>query len=327
MSTNAPVPWLSMLRGWRLTSDHIRKWKPASEQVKSTIKILVPALALLVAVVTALQGQVTINHNTQSALRESEDTQLSTAITALGSSESAQRVAGLILLARNAGGRLKLSTETGEPPTDVYDDYTTALQILSGYLYSHSQAFLTTVSTAQATTPFRLGYGVPPSPGIPLDVTYAANQVQYLLSPEMQGKVTNLNIGQPAIDLARDELFGQPWAHINFRWIEAWLVGVDLRGASLESSQWGKGSNLSGAYLQCANLKDAAFGGANLSNADLRGANVEGADFSTAHIQGAILEPVYGKAKWPRQMGSVNSLPVSGWHQNACLRNSELWHK
>jgi hypothetical protein len=300
----------------------LKKLRPTSKLVS---KIVIPALALGVAIVTAWQGQVTISHNTQSTLRQSEDTQLSTAITALGDSESAQRIAGLVLLARNAGGRFQLSAEAGEPSADVYDDYTTALQILSGYLNSHSQTYITAMSTAKTTKPFRLGYGMPPSPGIPLDIIYAADQVTYLLNSKMQSNVTRLNAGEPTIDLAHDELFGQPWPGINFRWISAWLVGIDLRGANLEQSKWGKDSHLSYSYLQCANLGGAKFGQADLKYVDLRGANVQGADFSSAHIEGANLTQVYGKATWPRQLGNVTSLPVQAWHQDACLRNSSFW--
>ena len=70
----------------------LKKLRPTSKLVS---KIIIRALALGVAIVAAWQGQVTISHSTQSILRQSEDTQLSTAIIALGDSESAQRIAGL----------------------------------------------------------------------------------------------------------------------------------------------------------------------------------------------------------------------------------------
>lgn len=295
----------------------------ARAQVVATI---IAALAVFVALFVALQGQVTINHNTQTSLLQSQDSQLSTAITALGSDESAERVAGLVLLARNAAARFRLAPETRESPADVYDDYTTALQIFSGYLRNHSSLLLTGSGTAPAESTFGLGYGTPPRSGIPLDVTYAANQVQFMLTNDMQANVASLRVGiHPAIDLANDELYGQPWQNINFGWIYAWLRKIDLRGADLASSKWSQRSTLSYSYLQCANLQDADFRGANLTYADLRGANVEGADFRGAHLKGARIGQVYGDARWPRWMGKVSSLPATKWSQPACLRDSRLW--
>jgi uncharacterized protein YjbI with pentapeptide repeats len=285
----------------------------------------VSALAVIVAIVVALQGQATVNHNSQTSLQQSEDTQLSTAITALGSSETAERVAGLQLLARNTAGRFSIAAETGEPAANVYDDYTTALAIFSGYMNSHGSALLTAASTGRAAPLFGHGYGTPPRPGVPLDLTYAADQVAFMVSAEMQKNVIGLNAGRPAIDLANDELYGQPWSGINFRWIWAYMVGIDLRGAILESSYWSRRSDLAHSYFQCADLQGAVFRGANLTYADLRGANVQGADFRGAKIRGAQLTQLYGTAKWSWRPRRMTILPVKEWNQGACLQDSTIW--
>jgi hypothetical protein len=280
----------------------------------------VSAAAVIVAIFVAWQGQEAVNHNSQTSLQQSEDTQLSTAITALGSSELAERVAGLQLLERNAAGRFSLAAETGESPVNVFSDYTTALEIFSGYLSSHSGALLTGTSAGQAASLFGRGYGTPP---IPLDIVYAADEVQLML--DMKAEVTALHAGLPAIDLSRDELYGQPWTGIDFRWIKAFLVGIDLRGSYLESSQWGRQSDLSYSYLQCADLQGANFRGANLTYADLRGANVQGADFRGARIRGAKLTQLYGVATWSRRPDRVTTLPVNEWNLDGCLQKSALW--
>jgi hypothetical protein len=97
--------------------------------------------AVIVTIFVAWQGQVSVNHNSQASLQQSEDSQLSTAITALGSGNTAERVAGLLLLARNTSARFTLSPKAGEARANVFDDYTTALQIFSGYLSSHGETF------------------------------------------------------------------------------------------------------------------------------------------------------------------------------------------
>jgi hypothetical protein len=281
-------------------------------------------VALFVTIVVAWQGQVTVNHNSQVTTRQSLDTQLSTAITAIGSTDTTEEIAGLLLLTQNTSARFTLKGETGEPAADVYSDYTTALQILSGFLSSQGEQFLTGYS--DQASPFGRGYGIPASPGIPLGIIYAADQIEVLLAAGMKANVAALDVAErPAIDLANDELQGQPWTGINFGWISAYLVGIDLRGASLESSQWSQSSDLSHAYLQCADLQGADFAGADLSDADLAGANVQGADFRGADLKGAMLAPVYGVATWSQQPTGLTTLPVARWDPGACLSNTRFW--
>jgi hypothetical protein len=280
-------------------------------------------VALFVTIVVACQGQITVGHNSQVTLRQSEDAQLSTAITALGTDDVPEQIAGLLLLSRNTASRFTLMSQSGEPAADVYGDYTTALQILSGYLSSHGESYLT---GPDAPAGFGRGYGIPPSPGIPLNVIYAADQIAVLLAKNMAANVSTVSANvHPAIDLSNDELFGQPWTGADFAWISAYMVGIDLRGASLESSQWGSSSDLSHAYLQCADLRDADFRGANLSGADLSGAYVQGADFRGANLSGTVLASLYGTARWPGQPSGVAALPGRQWNQRACLENSKFW--
>lgn len=119
--------------------------------------------AVIVTIFVAWQGQVAVNHNSQTALEQSEDSQLSTAITALGSGNTAERVAGLLLLARNTSARFTLSPKAGEARANVFDDYTTALQIFSGYLSSHGETFLADTSTGKAGRAIRPWVRGPPA--------------------------------------------------------------------------------------------------------------------------------------------------------------------
>jgi hypothetical protein len=282
-------------------------------------------VALFVTILVAWQGQQTVNHNSEVTSRQSLDSQLSTAITAIGSSDTAEEIAGLLLLAQNTSSRFALQRQTGEPAADVYSDYTTVLQILSGYLSSRGQEFLTGYSD-QASSPFGRGYGIPAAPGIPLDIYYAADQIRVLLASDIKAEVAGLGLGErPALDLANDELNGQSWTRVDFSWISAFLVGIDLRGADLESSRWSASSDLSHAYLQCADLQGADFAGADLSFADLAGADVQGADFRGAHLEGTLLAPVYGVASWSKQPTRLTDLPAAQWNQSACLRDTHLW--
>lgn len=306
--------------------------------------VAVSVVAFILALIVACQGRQTVNQNTQSTLRQSEDNQLSTAITALGSGNMAERIAGLQLLEQNASSRIALSSKTGEPPADVFTNYQTALRIFSGYLRSQGQDFLNVTSTT-AAAPFGRGYGVPAPPGLPIDINYAGDQVRYMLA--LKDEVTALNSGQPVIDLSDDELLEQSWPGINFAWIAPFMQGIDLRGSNLERAQWAKNSDLTHSYLQCADLKKAqlpradlsnadlrgadlqgaVFRKANLTDADLRGANVQGADFSHAGLHGVKASYVYGIATWLRPPRGIRVLPVAQWENNrdSCLANRAFW--
>ena len=299
--------------------DERKKWA-------KRIKFAVPLLAVLATIWVATQGQITLDHNSRFTLQQSEDAQLSTAITSIGSSDTAEKIAGLLLLTRNTSSRFTLMGETKEAAAGVFDDYTTALQILGGYLNSHGQAFLAG-SGNQVSASFGRGYGVPPPPGLPDDVVYAADQVKLLLAPDIQGEVAALNIGTlPAIDLSRAELFGQPWTRVNLENVKAYMPGIDLRGASLESSQWSATSDLSGAYFQCANLQKANFHGADLTGAHFEGAYVQGADFRGAKIKGAVFTQLYGTALWSQQPPGIKTLSAHRWKPSDCQRNPSYWH-
>jgi hypothetical protein len=335
IDNNSPqpsTPWWkpSKMERMRNLSPHELKLKQKRSQIWSAraqvVITMISVIAVVVAIWVAKQGQDTINRNSQTALRQSQDSQQSTAITALGSTDTAERIAGLLLLTQNVSGRFKLAAETGEPPADLHYDYTTVLQILSGYIRSHAEVFLTSTSTGPVAQQFGLGHGTPPASTlgvIPIDINYAADQLLPLLG--LKGEVVALNDGQPAIDLSNDELYRQYWRGANFGWIDAYMPGIDLRGAELASSQWSQDSHLSGAYLQCADLEGADFRGADLSHADLRGANVQGADFRGAHIGRAQLTQLYGSARWPSWRHGIIALPVKKWNKEACLRNSQFW--
>jgi len=301
-----------------------KKWRKRLQLAGSAAS----ALGIFVAIWVAAQGQVTVDRSSRASLQQSEDSQLSTAITAIGSDNTAEEIAGLLLLARNTSSRFTLMGDTKEAPGDVFDDYTTALQILSGYLSSHGETFVADAGSAgQAEASFGLGYGYPPPAGFPLDITYAADQVEFLLSKDMARQVTALNAGKhPAIDLSGDELIGQPWPGVNFAWTFAYMAGIDLRGADLVNSQWSARSDLAGSYLQCADLQDANFRGADLSHANLSGADVQGADFRGANLKGAVLKSLYGTARWSRQPKGI-TLAAHEQNPGMCLQDSSFWRK
>ena len=330
-STRPPRAWWKpeMKRLRRLTQEELKSKYKRNQIWSGRAQVcvaMVSVIAVVIAIWVAKQGQDTVSHNSQTALRQSEDDQLSTAITALGSSDAAERIAGVLLLTQNVSNRFKLAVETGEPSASVYSDYVTALEILSGYIRSHGEDFLSGTSTGPMAQQFGLGHGIPPATtlgDIPIDINYAADQLINLT--HLEGDVVALNRGQPSIDLSNDQLYRQYWKGVNFAWVTAYMPGIDLRGADLRSSQWSRDSDLQGAYLQCADLEGADFRRADLSQADLRGANVQGADFRGANITEAQITQLYGSAKWPRGRHDITAHPANEWNQVACLQNSQFW--
>ena len=307
----------------RPSATHRTKWREWIRPVVIELVKLAPVLAILVAVWVATQGQVTVDRSNRATLMQSEDTQLSTAITAMGSSDMARQIAGLLLLARNTSNRLTLMGQTEEAPADVYGDYTTALQILSGYLRSGRDTLLTGNATTAAL--FGRGYGLPPSSSI--SPYYICGQPGRVPAGHQYGeRGGRAERWRAASDRpSYDELIGQPWTDVNFGWLHAFMVGIDLRGASLESSQWSNNSDLSDSYLQCADLQNANFRGANLSGADLEGAYVQGADFRGANIKGAVFGQLYGKAEWSSRPFGIRTLSAHNWTSAACIQNASFW--
>jgi len=68
------------------------------------------------------------------------------------------------------------------------------------------------------------------------------------------------------------------------KWVETWMKEErEGKRADLQKA------NLSGAYLEGANLQEADLRGANLRRAYLQRANFQGADLEAASLQGAFL--------------------------------------
>jgi hypothetical protein len=307
------------------TWEEVRFWR--RQTWSALAQIFIAAISIAAVVIAALVARVTYvtaQNDARTSLRQAQDSQLSAAVDALGADAMPERVAGLLLLTRNTQGRFAEARQTEEPSGEVYDDYTTALQILSGYLNSQSEQYVT---TAPSDPPFGFGYGAPTASDSSIDLHYAADQVRILLGSPMEHDVARLHSHkQPEIDLSDDELYGQSWKGVDFAWVDAYMPHIDLRNANLEYSQWGPQSDLWRAYLQCSDLSYADFQRADLMGADLRGALVQGADFRGAQMK--FLEPttVYGTAQWPTPMpADLTVLPASQWNQLGCLQYRGYW--
>jgi hypothetical protein len=112
--------------------------------------------------------------------------------------------------------------QTREPPAQVFADYTTALQILSGYLRNHSQTFVAAVDAGKVTPAFGLGYGQVAPTAVPLDLVYAGDQVRNLGKMEKEVRAA-ADGARPAVDLSYDELISQPWHGVNLGWITVYM--------------------------------------------------------------------------------------------------------
>lgn len=270
-------------------------------------------IAVVVAVVAVYEGFVALKITSENNVEQANQNQFSTAISALGSSDPAERIAGLVLLRRNASYQISPPPSTAAGRQNAYDTYVTVLQVFGSYIHNYGLSFI----KARGGKSFGLGYGtLPPSDSL-IDVVYAADEIKLLLT---QGDaVEALDTGQvPSLDLSSDELYGQSWPGVDFSWLHLrYFVGIDLRGANLEHSHWGVKASLNGAHFQCANLADANFRGAYLLNADFRGANVQGADFTGAKLAGAQMKFLYGNAKGLPRGRSIKSW--KGPAQASCI--------
>lgn len=276
-------------------------------------------LASCAAAYAAFQAGAAVRASEQGTEQQSADNQLSIAISAIGGSTPAERVAGMTLLDLNV--RSRMLAASGElPRRDAFGEYVTAIDVLANYVRDDSTADPASPDSA-STSAFGPGYGYPTAgQGVPFDVLYAAAELRDLLS--LQTQVTALQVRQRVgVDLSNDDLFGLSWAGVRFNWVDAYMPKIDLRGANLADSSWA-GSDLAGSFLQCADLSGADLAGANLTDADLRGANVAGANFAHADLRNAKLADMFGTA-----VGLKPGRPARSWNPDpeACARNRLYW--
>jgi hypothetical protein len=300
---------------------------------------LCAAAATVIAAIGALYAAKAVNTAAEGIERQANADRLSTAISAIGGEQAAERVAGFGLLRRHVQYRLTTSKKT-EDRLDAYDLYTNALDVLENYL--RNPADVAAESTAEPTKPTApsagLGFG---RPNIPYDNKYAARELQNLLKlkPQIQELYNSFEVKPPAaaVDLANVQLAEQSWAGIDFGWLGGhWFPGIDLRGANLTGSIWGA-SWLVGAHLQCANLEGADLRGANLTGANLSGAYLKGTDFTGANLEGTKLDgATLGKvsktiglpeSKWPEPGVSRAEDGTGNDGIAACLDYGQYWDK
>jgi hypothetical protein len=294
--TSAPTPssdpWKPDEQRLRTKEVRTQKWAGIAQAVLSVATVA----AVVVALTVALQGQQSLKGATQNNLQQAQDNQLSTALTSLGSNNVTERIAGLALLELNASGRLTSTSIAAFGKPSAYNYYTTTLEIFSGFLRSHGVGSMTTAGTGGAgTQPFGLGYGAPPPGAFSIDIQYAADKIAKMLG--LKNQVRAVSPVAPAFDLANDELYGVNLRGMNFSWVNAYMVGIDLRGAVLEHVHLSNLNDVENSHLQCADLKyahlqgadlkDANLSGADLYHADLQGANLTGTDLHGAYVRGA----------------------------------------
>lgn len=278
-------------------------------------------VAFVSIVLSAVIGARTIRDSSQAAksaqaisIAQADQNQLAIAMNAIGSDQSSQRIAGLLLLERNAITDL---TSLPQGRDEAFNRYGTVLQIFGSYIQERSP--VPTAPSPGNTYGFGPGYGVPSAGSTTIDLYYAARQLQKLLMA--QDSVGNLHSPNTlTIDISNGELWGVDWPDIRFDWLSsAFLRKIDLRSADLAYSRWGK-ADLENSYLQCADLRGANLRGADLTGADLRGANVDGADLTGAKLHGANLTVLFGKAK-----GLSPGRPASSWNLETCGSTQDYW--
>ena len=140
--------------------------------------------------------------------------------------------------------------------------------------------------------------------------------------PDVLAKLGRYAIKEDVLQTALDQISGLFLRDRNLRFADfsesrlykADLIGVDLRGASLDDASV-QGAQLSLAKLQDADLTDVRLQDANLTEAQLQGAGMwfsklQGVDLTKAQLQGADL--------------STAQLQGADLH-SAQLQNAELW--
>ena len=287
---------------WRIGEFQLREQEVASQRRGTRLQAFTAVAALaaaLAAVYVSVNASRAIDVAQKSVQRQAEESRLGTAVGAIGTGPTAQRVAGLTLLRREATQRLESANESNASKADRRDAlslFRGTLEVLVSYVKSPVRS-----SSDQAGPP---ADGTPPAqfavgePQLPPDFYYAASDIKFMLSREAlfnevrgdSGELSDVDRELPAMDLAHTSLYGVSWKGVDLSWLSGrYFPQVDLRLAQLSGSKW-QGASLGGAYLRCARLQHARFNKSSLSNADLRRANLTNADLRGANLEGANLE-------------------------------------
>jgi hypothetical protein len=301
-------------------------------QLVQALAVAAALASTFVAAVAARQSNEAAQAAAQASALQNNDSQLTSAISSLDVGDSTVRAARMLLIGKEITGIMTLTLPTSEARQDAYSDYTTTLQALS---------VLIRTQTTPATQEFGLGYGTPPPSGISIDIQYADYAIVRML--ELSEQVSALSDVRPALDLSNGELYQQNLSGMNLSWINAFMVGIDLRGTAMESVDLSSRDDLASSHLQCTDLRDAHLQGAdleyaNLSGADLAGADLQGTDLAGANLEGADVARANfsgardGHAKLTAMYGTAIGLPpgvvtstAQPFSQLSCLANSSYW--
>jgi Pentapeptide repeats (8 copies) len=268
-------------------------------------------VATLIAGYAAMKAGQAVEVAAKGIELQANEDRLSTAVSSVGGTQAAQRVAGFTLLRRHIQDRVTRA-ENAQDRRDAYNLYTGALDVLENYLRNPPVMSTETIQAspgpASGSPPVPragLGFG---RPRVPPDNVYAANELRALMNMkpailELQ-RSAEVQLPMPSVDLSNVQLYGQSWARIDFAWLGGhYFYGIDLRGSNLMGSNW-EGSVLNGAHLQCANLSGAILKDVSLVGADLRGADLTGANLIGANLDQAKLDGVTG---WDEVIGFPES--------------------
>jgi hypothetical protein len=219
------------------------------------IALAFAAAATLAATYAAYQAGNAVKASQNIASQQEIESQLSTAVTAVGQKAPADQVAGLTLLRSSVQSEVDEAVEDPSIRINAYNAYVTSLEMIHAYLRS---------TTSPGHTP-------------PIAAVYAADELRDILA--LGPEVTRIHNGSPpSLDLSVVGLSGISWTGIRFDSLTtAYMPWIDLRGVDLANTRWGH-ATLIHAHLQCADLQGADLREANLNGADLRGADLAGAE-------------------------------------------------
>jgi Pentapeptide repeats (8 copies) len=280
---------------WKQPGEHRLRKIEVGVQIGAGIAQALLSVATVAAVLIALwvahQGQQSLKSATQNNLQQAQDNQFSTALTSLGTTDVTEQIAGLTMLELDVADRLTPNSIAAFGKPSAYDYYTTALEIYSGFVSSHGVGSMTTTSTAGGAQPFGLGYGAPSPGAFSINIQYAADEIIKML--DLKNQVRAVSHVVPAFDLSNDELYEVNFTGMDLSWVNAYMSGIDLRGAILEDVHMSSLDDLVNSHLQCADLKNAHLQGADLQGTNLSGADLDHADLQGANLTGADLQGAY----------------------------------
>lgn len=204
---------------------------------------------------------------------QTDEAQISTAITNINGGNSQDRVVRINLLAKDVGELMNLALPTADAKQSALTNFQIVVNVLASYIHEHS--------------PSRAAeYHEPPRGITRPDVSSAISSLGEISRLERQARAAGSHFS-PVLNLLAVDLQGADLEQANFGWFDAILSDSDLREANFSYANL-DGVAMVNSVLSCSDMASTSMVHSNLTDATISNVNIQGANLYRAVFNDAV---------------------------------------